>query len=153
MPMPKPNEHHARFAPLAGTWTGEERMLPSRWTPEGAVASAHIVNHPSASGFVFAQDYEQRRDGEVVFSGHGVWWIDQATSEVRMTWWDSMGMAPNEFRGGWEGDRLVVRSESPMGHTRASWTLTESGYTHTMETSQDGQTWSLLMEGSYTREA
>ncbi|MCA9706718.1 MAG: DUF1579 family protein [Myxococcales bacterium] len=152
MAMPQPNEHHHRLTALAGTWVGQEHMHPSPWVPEGSVADARIVNHRGAGGFVLAQDYEQRRDGEVVFSGHGVFWIDPSSGEVRLSWWDAMGMAPNEFRGRWDGDQLVLRTQSPMGHTRASWVLTAEGYAHTMEMSQDGEQWKVLMEGSYRRE-
>lgn len=147
--MPKPNAHHARLAALAGRWEGEETMHPSPWVPEERVGSATLENRVGAGGFVLAQDYVQRMGDEVTFQAHGVFSIHDG--EVRLHWWDAMGMGPEIFRGAWEGERLVLRARSPMGHTRTTWIVRGDTYEHVMEMSKDGEAWSVLMEGRYRR--
>ena len=70
-----------------------------------------------------------------------------------LTWFDSMGMPPNEFRGDFEGDVQTLTSEEPQGWIRAVWDFGEQGrYSYLMESSADGDAWSPLMEGEYLRE-
>lgn len=108
-----------------------------------------MVNRLSTSGFVLTQEYAQLRDGEVSFGGHGVFWVDPKTGEQCLHWWDSMGIAPNVFRGGWEGDTLVLESAGPGGHVRGTWVMGDRSFTHRMEMSPDGETWRVFMDGVY----
>jgi hypothetical protein len=153
MEMPKPNEAHKRLAPLVGSWSGLETLHPAPWDPVGGSARGRVVNREILEGFAVVQEYEQRRGGTRNFSGHGVFWYDPAALEYVMTWWDTMGGAGSHFRGGFEGDRLVLNSTMPQGGLcRAIFDLSAPDrYSFLMEISPDGDAWHPAMEGAYRK--
>jgi hypothetical protein len=152
MEMPKPTAAHKKLEKLVGTWVGEEKMHPSPWAPKGGIATGHIENRSALDGFVVIQDYVQERDGQVTFRGHGVFTWDAPRESYVLTWWDSMGMPPNEFRGTFEGDSFILTAQNPMGSNRTTFDFSGEGtYSFKMEISQDGEKWMTFMEGSYTR--
>jgi hypothetical protein len=155
MEMPKPGDAHKKLAPFIGEWSGPETMHPSPWDPAGGTATGHVTNRWVTDGFAVVQEYEQRRGGKVTFRGHGVFWFDPGKQEYVMTWWDSMGGTPNEFRGQFDGNALLLTSPNPQGgFSRAAWSLTGSGsHTFSMDVSPDGQTWKPSMEGRYRKVA
>ena len=155
MDMPQPTDAHRRLARLAGSWSGEERMFPSEWDPEGGVANARNSARVALGDFAVLVDYEQERDGHGVYSGHGVWTVDpqDEENECVLFWFDSIGMGLETFRGGWDGDVLTVRSRNPMGQFRLTYDLSEAGTIRArMETSPDGGEWRPMFEGTYHRE-
>lgn len=152
MDMPKPTELHHRLHRLAGRWAGEETLYASPWDPVGGPALAEIRNRPALGGFVLIQDYAQTRGGETTFLGHGVFWIDPASDEVVLHWFDNMGFPPNEFRGRFEGERLSLCCQQGQGRQRVSFDLSEPGrYRFRMEVSGDGTRWAPFMDGVYSR--
>ncbi|MBI2380373.1 MAG: DUF1579 family protein [Gammaproteobacteria bacterium] len=152
MDMPQPGPLHERLASLNGSWHGEETMYPSPWDPAGGVAQAQLVNREALAGFAILQDYEQKRGGKTSFTGHGVFWVDPDSGEVVLHWFDSMGFAPNVFRGGFEGGALVLHYASPMGKQRVRFEWPEPlRYRFRMDMSQDGESWMPLMAGEYRR--
>jgi Protein of unknown function (DUF1579) len=154
MEMPKPSEAHRKLAALAGHWTGQETIPPCPWDPKGGVAVGRCNNRLSIDGFILVQDYEQERDGAVNFRGHGVFAYDAAAPCYTLHWWDSMGVAPNVFKGDFKGNTLQMGCLDGQGHSRAAWELRDAThYFFRMEMSQDGQQWMTLMEGNYTRES
>ena len=78
MDMPRPGEAHKKLSRLIGEWSGGETMHPAPWDPVGGPATARIVNRPILDGFAVVQEYQQIRNGVPNFSGHGVWWYDEA---------------------------------------------------------------------------
>src|SRR5262245_40199246 len=125
MEMPKPGEAHKKLSVLVGEWDGDETLPPSPWDTAGGAALARVTNRWDADGVARVQDYEQIRNDQVTFSGHGVFWYDPASDEYVMHWWDSMGGAAGEYRGKLEGNRLVLGSPMPQGgHARTSWVIT-----------------------------
>jgi hypothetical protein len=154
MDMPKPGEAHKKLATLVGDWQGDETLHPAPWDAGGA-ATARVSNRWIVDGFAVHQDYEQRRDGQVTFRGHGVIWYDPTRDEYVMHWWDSMGGSANEYRGRFEGDRLALMAPMPQGgHSRTSWLLTgPDAHDFLMEISPDGESWQPAMEGRYKRHA
>lgn len=152
MEMPKPSADHRRLEILAGTWTGKETMHPSPWDPNGGEAEGTTRGRVALEGFAVVVDYEQSRGGARTFEGHGVYTWDARAKEVVLHWFDSMGQGVEEFRGGWEGDRLQLTSRNAMGFARLSYDFSESGVIGSrMEMSQDGESWSSLFDGSYAR--
>jgi hypothetical protein len=150
MDMPKPTAAHRRLEKFVGSWNGDERMLPSPWDPAGGMAIGRVRNARALDGFAVVQDYEQERDGRVTFRGHGVFWWDSQSNACVLHWFDSMGQAPNEFRGTFEADVLTLVSRSPQGQSRSTWDFSQPGrYEHRLEMSPDGAQWTTLMEGSY----
>ncbi len=155
MEMPRPTDAHRRLARLAGGWVGDEKMFPSEWDPEGGVALGRTSARVALGEFAVVTDYEQERDGQTTFSGHGVWTVDpnDPGNECVLYWFDSIGMGLEVFRGGWNGDILTVQSRNPMGHARLTYDLSEGGVIRTrMETSPDGERWQAVFEGGYHRE-
>ena len=154
MELPKPGPFHSRLAALVGTWIGEEKMFPSPWAPQGMTASVRIVNRSACGGFWVVGDYEQRVGGAVSFEGHSVYGYDAARDEVVLHWFDSMGLGPDVFRGRFEGMTLTAQCTNPAGTHRLTHELGRPGeYVTRMETSADGDTWRLMLEGTYRRQA
>ncbi|MBL8843980.1 MAG: DUF1579 family protein [Planctomycetes bacterium] len=151
MEMPKPGPAHQQLAKLAGQWSGSETMHPAPWDPEGGSATGTVTNRVALDGFTVIQDYERVRDGKVTFRGHGVFSVDQGTGQPTLHWWDSLDGAASFFTGSWRGDTLVMSNQSPMGHLRCAFGIAGARYTFAIEFSQDGETWTPVMTGSYAK--
>lgn len=140
MDMPRPTDAHRRLEPLAGRWTGTETWHPSPISPEGSTAEGHVHNRLILGGFALVQDYEHVADGEVVLRGHGVFRFDASSGEVHLHWFDSSGAPPNLYRGGFDGDRLVLTEQQEQGWVRAVFDLSEPDrHVFGMEVSGDGE--------------
>ncbi|MCA8952447.1 MAG: DUF1579 family protein [Planctomycetes bacterium] len=155
MEMPKLTAEHEKLALLAGTWKGTETMHPSQWAPDGMTAEAVTTSRVGLTGFVVITDYEQRVGGQATFVGHGVYTIDPKQGGVLLYWFDSMGGTCEEFRGNWQGDVLTLTSDtSPMGHMRLTYDFSQAGkLASAMDTSPDGQQWSRMFDGVYSKES
>jgi hypothetical protein len=152
MDMPRPGDAHHKLQALVGAWIGDERIQPSPWDPVGGPAEGSVENRLILDGFAVGHDYTQRRNGQVNFQGHGVFRYDAAADEYQLHWFDSMGQAPNVFRGGFDGPVLRLQTSYGGGHTRASWDMSEADRVrYAMEISGDGQTWQVFIEGDYRR--
>ncbi|MCA8975216.1 MAG: DUF1579 family protein [Planctomycetes bacterium] len=153
MECPQPNAEHRKLERLAGTWRGKETMHPSEWNPDGCIADGVTTSRMAIGGFGVVTDYEQSIGGNTTFSGHGVYTVDQSNNDVVLYWFDSMGTGCEEFRGGWDGDKLVLRSKSPMmGHMRMTYDFgTDGKLRSSMECSQDGAQWRGMFDGDYDR--
>ena len=152
MEMPKPTEVHHKLSAFAGHWTGQEKLSPSPWDPNGGSAVGRCVNCVAADGFVLVHDYKQERNGAANFHGHGVFSYDSFEKSYKLHWWDSMGMGINVFTGQFAGDTLQMICKLPHGSTRGTWKFAdESHYHFLMEVSPDGEKWMTMIEGSYVR--
>lgn len=153
MEMPRPNEAHRKLERLAGNWTGQEKIYPSPWDPNGGTATARITNRLALDGFAIVQDYEQERRGKVTFRGHGVVCWDSMQKCYVFHWFDSMGMPPNQFKGIFEGNIFSLTCVDKQGHSRSVMEFTDaSHYRWKMEMSPDGKQWIPFMEGQYERQ-
>lgn len=104
------------------------------------------------NGFVVIGDYEQLRDGQVTFQGHGIQSYDTNQKCYLLHWWDTMGMGEEIFRGGFEGEKYVLTSKNPMGYARLTYEFPEPGrMLSKMDMSQDGKNWQSFMECDYRR--
>ena len=154
MEMPKPTEAHRKLDIFAGRWTGAEKIPPCPWDEKGGTAIGRCDNRVAVDGFLVLHDYEQERGGQVTFRGHGVFTYDGVEKCYVMHWWDSLGVAENVFKGGFNGNTLQMRCHDKQGHSRLTWEFRGAKhYSFLMEMSQDGNQWMTLMEGDYTREA
>lgn len=152
MEMPKPTDAHRKLQKLIGAWTGEELLSPTPWDPKGGTAVARVHNRMALDGFAVVQDYEQERGGVVNFRGHGVFGWDPEGQTYTMHWFDTMGMPPNVYRGTFQGDVLTLTSKLQQGHSRAVFNLLQQDkYAFHMEVSPDGQQWTKVLEGNYSR--
>ncbi len=152
MTMPRPTEAHDALQMMVGAWDGDETIHPSPFDPAGGSATASVVNTRALDGFAIVQDYTQSRSGKANFTGHGVLWFDGGARQYVMTWWDSWGLPPTEFRGTVTGTVLELRSQSAQGYARAIWDFAGgAGYAYRMEVSPEGTTWFPFLEGRYRR--
>lgn len=145
------DERHERLATLAGSFAGQEHMPASRWAPQAMDFPSEVEARMEVGGTVLVMAYRQIHGDEVGWASHGVFWIDKEADEVVLTSWDSSGMGTDEWRGGWTEDgRLVLTAHNVMGHWRSTYVPGEGGYAHSVASSPDGESWSLMMEGTYT---
>jgi hypothetical protein len=152
MEMPKPTAEHQKLAAFAGSWVGEETLHPSPWAPEKRQAIGRFENRMGVDGMFLVTDYEEEREGNIVFRGHGVYGWDTKRERYTMHWFDSMGSSPSETLGVWEGNKLTFTNQSNHGHGRYVHEIRDAdNYRFTMENSRDGKEWALMMEGTYTR--
>lgn len=152
MEMPRPTAAHQKLERLAGTWAGEETIHPSPYEPQGGTARGRVQNRVAIDGFAVVQEYEQERGGAVTFRAHGVFRYDSREQAYVLHWFDSLGDSPQEFRGTFEDDVLVLICRNSFGLFRGTWDYhQEDRCAFRMDASPDGQQWYPFMEGTYTR--
>lgn len=152
MQMPRPGPGHLQLERFAGSWEGEETMHPSQWDPQGGTAIGRTRGVRSLAGFATIVDYEQERDGEVTFSGHGVYTYDSTNERIVLHWFDCMGSPPEIFTGRFDGDVIVMAHGGPGMHARMTYDLREKDVMLSkMEMSADGRSWMRLFDGVYRR--
>jgi len=151
MDMPQPGAPQKQLARLAGTWSGEEKIAPSPWDEKGGVATGKVVNRVALDGWVVVQDYEQTRDGQVSFKGHGVFSFDPERNLTVLEWYDSVSGGPSAFTGTWKGDTLTLTGASGGGQGRCTFDVGGGGYKFAMDVSQDGRQWAPFMSGTYRK--
>lgn len=150
--MPEPTLHHKKLEALVGTWAGEEVLHPSPWSPEMRHATGRFSMRMAVDGLFLVSDYEEARNGLVVFRGHGVYGWDTKRERYTMHWFDSMGGSPNETLGVWQGNELAFTNSGEMGHGRYVYTVIDADHIDfRIDTSKDGASWSCLMEGHFAR--
>jgi hypothetical protein len=153
MHCPPPNEHHQLLARFAGTWHGKETMHPSEWSPETMVLDATTTWRVDLGGFVLITDYEQHKDGQPTYRGHGVYTVDPESNEVVLHWFDQMAGQREEFRGSWTGQQLTLQSKNQMGFMRLHYDLSVDGQLKTRgEMSADGENWKPMFDGEHSRQ-
>lgn len=153
MQMAKPNRFHKKLETLVGDWTGDEKMYPMPWDPQGGPAKGSYKVRPAFDGFGVIQDYRQRRRGRPTYEGHGVLGYDTANQCYLWHWSDSMGGVPREVTTGkWQGNKLTFQHAGEFGHSRYTWTFHRDGTIgFAIDHSQDGAEWSPFMTGRYVR--
>jgi hypothetical protein len=113
-------------------------------------AYGRTVSRVDLGGFAIVSDYEQRRDGAVTFTGHGVYTYDPKADLYTLHWFDCMGSPPEVFTGRFENDVLSLSHGGPGMHAPMTYDLsgpvTQKGMG---EMSPDGKDWKVLFEGVY----
>jgi hypothetical protein len=150
--MPQPSDQHRELVVLAGDWVGEDNLHPTPWAPLRRTAIGRFTSRIGVDGMFLVSDYEEEREGKIVFRGHGVYGWDAKRERYTMFWFDSMGMSPNETLGVWQGDELVFSGSGEGGKSRYVYTVTgPDKMAFRIESSKGGETWNRIMEGEYTR--
>jgi hypothetical protein len=149
----RPTKEHELIAKLAGNWTGEETMYPSPWDAGGGKAIGRLTSKIALDGFCVTTDYEQERDGQVCYRGHGVYSYDPNAKEYHMTWFDTMsGGIGGVSKGRYDGKTLAFSQQNPMGHSRYSYTFPDDKRCNfKIEFSEDGKQWVPFIEGNYSK--
>lgn len=150
MEMPRPGPAQEKLKTFVGEWRGKEKMYPTQWMPEGGVRDAKISNRLALDGFAVVQDYVQSDKGKPQFQGHAVIMKHPHGDAYQMYWFDSF--SPSVFEGPFDGKKGAFISDSPMGKTRATFDFTRANrYSFKMEMSQDGKSWTPMMDGEYEK--
>jgi hypothetical protein len=153
MEAPKPGPEVKKLGYFVGTWKSEGELKENPFgMPAGKYASTdkcewfsggfHVVCHYNGKGPAGAT--------------HGMGILAYNPAQKVYTYYgiDSMGFA-EESKGNVEGNTWTYTSESKMGdktiHGRYSMTTSADSYTFKYETSEDGQKWTLSMEGKSTK--
>ena len=152
MDMATPSPGHELMKRLAGTWEGPETMHPSPWDPEGSTAFGRNRNSLQLRGFALITDYEQLRNEEVGFVGHGVLTFDAEVDLYTLHWFDSMGSPPEVFTGAFAGDGMILEHGGPGMHARLTWDLSEPNLMRcSMDMREDVADWKRLFDADYRR--
>lgn len=150
MEMPKLTPAHESLKVFVGEWRGVEIMHPTPWLPGGGRRDAVISNKLALDGFAIVQDYVQLDGKTPTFLGHAVIIPKADGSAFQMYWFDQF--SPSVFEGAFDGVKGRFISSSPMGQTGASFDFSKpDAYTFRMDMSQDGGSWSPMVDGDYTR--
>jgi len=149
---PSPLPEHRKLAALAGEWSGEEMVYPSRWT-EGGSAISHVTARMALNGFYLIQDAIQMRDGKESFATHGLFTYDREDRQYKMFWHDSLGYyAPAPASGGWSGNILTLVRGSLRGNARHVYEIVDAdSYTLKIQFSPDSEGWNDVLTGVYRR--
>lgn len=128
----------ARLHRFAGRWAGTEHASPSPWGP-GGPSIGRSAFHVALGGTALMQEYQQEKDGVVVFDGHGVFLIEPDSGDVLWWWFDTMGFPPEPARGRWQGDTLHFEKTTPRGEARYRYEFAEDRYAFVIENRFPGQ--------------
>ena len=152
MDMPQPGPAQERLLRFVGHWSGAEQLAPSPWGP-GGPATGRVVSRRDLNGMAVVQDYEEEKDGQVVFHGHGVMLVDPGSEDVLWWWFDSLGFPPEPARGRWDGDVLLFEKTTPMGAARYRYEFAgDDRYRLVIANRMAGQSeFTEFMRGDYTR--
>jgi len=153
MEMPTVSDQMKRLTDLlAGRWQGDEKLYPSQWDPAGGAARGSWNVQVAADGFALVVDYQEERDGKIVYRGHGVHGWDGRQGTFLAYWFDNMGGFPERgTRATLDGDRYTYSEAGPSGHTRFTYRFEGGELLFTIERSDDGATWAPMHEGRYQR--
>jgi len=151
--MPSVSEQQKQLNTLfTGTWRGEEKLYPSEWDPKGGPAFGTWIARPGVDGFGVIVDYQEERDGKVVYRGHGFHGWDAKESCFLSYWFDNIGVMPKQaVRGMLDGNRYTYESEEPGGRTRMTYDFKPDAFEFRIDRSKDGKSWNPMHEGRYTR--
>ena len=153
-PMPQPTAEHEVLGTWVGEWSGEGEMKPGPFGEGGPMTWSeqctwfeggrfHVICRSQGSGFmgpVTGLGIIGYNPGKQVYTQYGV---------------DSNGWSAYA-EGTRSGDTWVFRSQEVMGdtvyQTRATMTMTSPDtLTFAWEISEDGENWTLLMDGTSSR--
>ena len=151
METPKPDANHDRLERFCGSWSGTVTVPPNPQLPDGMTTESRAETTRELGGWFVRMNYEQTQPDGNVYTALGVIGYDGEQGNYTLYWFDSEGWNPGTPAiGQWDGDCVVFEQVSSMGHSRMSFDFSrDDGYDFAMDTSQDGQQWSRLMNESF----
>lgn len=155
MPQMGPPPEMKEIAWMVGSWDfkGEMQMHPGAdWTPMEATAVFSYV----CDGAAMQMTYESEFMG-MAFHGLNLTTYNSNSEQWQDVWTDNMSGRFIMYSGTvTDGKRVVSGSYEHMGQpmqSRAtSFNMTETSWDWTMEDSMDGETWTVSMKGTYTKQ-
>jgi hypothetical protein len=155
MEMPKPAPELKSLDYFVGDWTSQGEMKPGPWGAGGKMTGTSHCSWMQGNYFVVCNESASGAMGAM--HGLGVLGYDTATKMYTYNGFNSMG--ENEHASGTrDGKTWTYTNESMMGGKmmKGRYTMTENSptsYDFKLETSEDGKTWSSMMEGKVTKKA
>ena len=154
MQAPKPGAEAKKLAYFVGNWKTEGELKENPFgMPPGKYTSMDSCSWFSGGFQVVCHTNGKGSMGTM----HGMGIIAYNASQKAYTYYgiDNMGMA-EESKGNVEGDNWVYTADEKVGdksfHGRYSMmTSSPDSYTFKYETSEDGNTWTVCMEGKATK--
>ncbi len=153
MEIPKPGVEHAKMGYFVGKWHSTGTLKPGPWGPGGAMTGDDTCSLMPGGFFVVCHSEGSGPIGKM--NGLGVLGYD-AEKKV-YTWNGFNNMGENESaQGRVSGKVWTYRGESSMGGKafQTRYTITEasaSSYDFKAESSENGSTWTTIMEGHVTK--
>ena len=154
MEMPKPAAEHKRMGYFVGNWKSESDVKPGPWGAGGKMAGDAQCAWMQGEYFVVCHETATGTMGRV--QGLSVFGYDANAKQYTWNGFNSMG--ENEHATGKvDGKVWTYENESAMaGKTmKGRYTITETSptsYDFKFETSEDGRTWTGMMEGKVTKQ-
>ena len=136
---------------FCGSWLGTVTVRPNPQVPDGMTAESRAETARELGGWFVLMKYEQTQPDGNVYQARGVIGYDGELSQYTLNWFDSEGWNPSTpALGQWDGDRIIFEQVTSMGHSRMIFDFSgDDGYQFSMESSEDGQQWSRMMDESF----
>jgi len=109
----------------------------------------------SAGGRLLVTEHRHAVDGEPVLHGHSVTTHGTAENTVVMYFFDGSGEPPAIYRGGFEGDALVLEGGAPGGariRHRTTWPAPGLRRATSSLSADGGMSWEEILSAEYRRE-
>ena len=154
METPKPGPEQKRLGFFAGNWKSESDMKAGPWGAGGKVTGEARCTWMQGGFFLVCHETAKGAMGNI--QGLGVFGYDANAKQYTWNGFNSMG--ENEHANGkLDGKTWTYEAENMMGgkSIKGRYTITETSptsYDFKLETSEDGKTWTGMMEGKVTKE-
>jgi Protein of unknown function (DUF1579) len=155
MEAPKPSPEVKKLAFFVGNWHSEGEMKPGPWGPGGKMSGDSRCTWMSGDFFVVCHEEAAGSMGKV--NGLGVMGYDADGKAYTWNGFNSMG-ENDRAMGTYDGKTWTYNNESMMNGKpmKGRYVIVETSptsYDFKMESSEDGKTWTALMEGKVTKKS
>jgi Protein of unknown function (DUF1579) len=152
--MQEPTRFHKQLSLLEGVFSGVETHHPFAGHPNTLHATARVIGRFSLNNLFLLRDYETRRDGQLLYQGHGVYGWDPSRQAHVLYWFDTSGtesLAP--VYGTWSGDELVFPYQRADKTCRMRYRFSGTGgYDFSVDVREPDGTWRPTLSARYVRE-
>ena len=148
MDMPKPGPEHKKLDYFAGSWTLDGDMKASPMGPAGKITEKEKCDWMDGSFFLVCHtDFSGS-----VGSGTGLSILGYSTPDKTYTYreFNSWGEF-DDSKGSVDGDVWTWTNDTPFKGKFTMKILSPTSYNFTYEMSQDGTTWTTVMDGKATK--
>ena len=152
--VPKPGPEHQKLGYFIGEWKSEGEMKPGPMGPGGKVTGASKCKWLPGNFFVSCEDSASSPMGQV--AGLGVLGYNAAKKAYTWNGFNNMGQA-EAASGTVSGKTWTYTGDSDMGGKiyKTRYVMVETSptvYTFSMDLSEDGKTWTKVMDGTVTKQ-
>lgn len=151
--VPKPGPEHQKLGYFVGEWKSEGEMKPGPMGPGGKMSGSSRCKWLPGNFFVTCEDSASSPMGQV--AGLGVLGYDAAKKVYTWNGYNNMGQAESAS-GNINGKTWAYTGDADMGGKiyKSRYVMVETSptaYTFSMDLSEDGKTWTKVMDGTVTK--